>query len=76
MELDMGAGFTLQAKRKLEMDSPSQRSTRRRLSSACSSISEELSKKIQKIAKKHNHTHLLHLQNRLLKESLRHPLGL
>lgn len=42
--MDMGAGFVLQAKRKLEMDSPSQRPTRRRLSSACSSISEELSK--------------------------------
>ncbi len=39
----MGAGFVLQAKRKLELDSPSQRSTRRRLSSACSSISEEQS---------------------------------
>lgn len=39
----MGTGFVLQAKRKLEMDSPSQRPTRRRLSSACSSISEELS---------------------------------
>ena len=39
----MGPGFVLQAKRKLEMDSPSQRPTRRRLSSACSSISEELS---------------------------------
>lgn len=39
----MGAGFVLQAKRKLELDSPNQRPTRRRLSSACSSISEELS---------------------------------
>lgn len=38
-------GYVLQAKRKLEMDSPSsQRHTRRRLSSACSSISEDLSK--------------------------------
>ena len=43
----MGAGFVLQAKRKLELDSPGQRSTRRRLSSACSSISEELSEWIQ-----------------------------
>ena len=39
---DMNATFASQAKRKLEMDSPShQRSTRRRLSSACSSVGGE-----------------------------------
>lgn len=40
---DRGPGFVVQAKRKLEMDSPSQRPTRRRLSSACSSIGEDMS---------------------------------
>lgn len=54
----MGSGFVLQAKRKLEMDSPSQRSTRRRLSSACSSISEELSELLEGLRQNHIHTHL------------------
>ncbi len=41
---DKAACVVVQAKRKLEMDSPSQRPTRRRLSSACSSIGEDMSK--------------------------------
>lgn len=52
----MGTGFVLQAKRKLEMDSPSQRPTRRRLSSACSSISEELSESLLRRQADLNHT--------------------
>jgi len=43
---DTGVDFVVQAKRKLEMDSPSQRSTRRRLSSACSSIGDDMSESL------------------------------